>query len=68
MYFLSIQVLLFEMRAIQKACYELEENYQPAVTFIVAVKRHHGRFAVINQRNGVRGSLSCIYLFTTKIT
>ena len=55
------------MRAIQKACYELEENYQPAVTFIVAVKRHHGRFALINQRNGVDSSLPFIYLFTTKI-
>ena len=55
------------MRAIQKACSELEENYQPAITFIVAVKRHHGRFAVINQRNGVDGSLSLIYLFITKM-
>ena len=55
------------MCAIQKACNGLEENYQPAITFIVAVKRHHGRFAVINQGNRVGHSLSFVYLFTGKI-
>ena len=62
-FLLSIQVLFYEMRGIQKACTELEKNYQPKITFIVTVKRHHGRFAVINERNKVDCSLSFIYLF-----
>ena len=41
------------MRAIQRACYELEEGYQPAITFIVAIKRHHGRFNVLSREDGV---------------
>lgn len=52
------------MLAILKACYEFEENYRPAITFIVAVKRHHGRFAVINHSNRVGGFC---YLCTAKI-
>ena len=61
--FLSIQVLFHEMRAIQKACYELEEGYQPAITFIVVVKRHHGRFNILRQEDGVNCSLSFNFLF-----
>ena len=64
---LSIQVLFYEMRGIKKACTELEKSYKPKITFIVTVKRHHGRFAVINQRNKVDCSLSFIYLFIAKI-
>ena len=49
------------MRAIQKACFdELGENYQPAITFIVAIKRHHGRFIVCNPRDGVNCFLSFV--------
>ena len=55
-----MQVLFHEMRAIQKACFdELGENYQPAITFIVAIKRHHGRFIVCNPRDGV----NCFFVF-----
>lgn len=60
---LSIQVLFYEMRGIKKACTELEKSYKPKITFIVTVKRHHGRFAVVNQRNKVDCSLSFIFLF-----
>ena len=59
---LSIQVLFHEMRGIQKACYELEGGYQPAVTFIVAVKRHHGRFNILRREDGVK-FFSFIFLF-----
>ena len=61
--FLSIQVLFHEMRAIQKACHELEEGYQPAVTFIVAVKRHHGRFNILSREDGVNCSFLLNFLF-----
>ena len=47
------------MRAIQKACYELEQGYQPAITFIVAVKRHHGRFNILSREDGV----NCFFYF-----
>ena len=51
------------MRAIQKACYELEEGYQPAITFIVAIKRHHGRFNILSREDGVNFSFSFNSLF-----
>ena len=56
--FYSIQVLFHEMRAIQKGCNELEEGYQPAITFIVAIKRHHGGFNILNREDGVNCSFS----------
>ena len=62
-FFLSIQVLFHEMRAIQKACHELEVGYQPAITFIVAVKRHHGRFNILSREDGVNYSFSFDFLF-----
>ena len=51
------------MRAIQKACIELEEGYQPAITFIVAIKRHHGRFNILNWKDGVNCSFSFNFIF-----
>ena len=33
-----------EIRALQAACMELEQGYQPKITFIVVQKRHHTRF------------------------
>ena len=56
------------MCAIQKACLELEENYQPAITFIVVTKRHHGRFIVVSPRDGVDCffNISFFYLFAKK--
>ena len=37
-------VRLEEIAALQKACTELESDYQPKITFIVVQKRHHTRF------------------------
>lgn len=37
-------VILEEVGALQKACLELEHDYQPRITFIVVQKRHHTRF------------------------
>ena len=56
------------MRAIQKACFELRENYQPAITFIVTIKRHHERFIACNPRDRVKCFLSfvAVVLFSTK--
>jgi len=39
-----LTVLAKELVAIRTACKELEENYQPEITFIVVQKRHHTRF------------------------
>ncbi|GAV70787.1 PAZ domain-containing protein/Piwi domain-containing protein/DUF1785 domain-containing protein/Gly-rich_Ago1 domain-containing protein [Cephalotus follicularis] len=49
------QVLLYELDAIRKACYSLEPNYQPPVTFVVVQKRHHTRLFANNHhdRNAV---------------
>ena len=49
------------MRAIQKACNELEEGYQPAITFIVAIKWHHGRFNILSREDGVNCSSSFVF-------
>ena len=38
-----LTVLAKELVAIRTACKELEEGYQPEVTFIVVQKRHHTR-------------------------
>jgi len=39
-----LTVLANELVAIQDACRELEENYKPAITYLVVQKRHHTRF------------------------
>jgi len=39
-----MQVLESEMSAIRRACKSLNEDYKPAVTFLVVQKRHHTRF------------------------
>jgi len=39
-----LTVLAKELVAIRDACKEIEEGYQPPVTFIVVQKRHHTRF------------------------
>ena len=49
------------MLAIQKASYELEQGYQPAITFIVVVKRHHGRFNILSREDGVNCSFYFVF-------
>ena len=39
-----MSVLSNEVKAIREACAQLEEGYQPALTFLVVQKRHHTRF------------------------
>jgi len=39
-----LTVLSKELVAIRKACEELEEGYNPPITFLVVQKRHHTRF------------------------
>ena len=39
-----LTVLASELVAIRAACTELEEDYQPKITYIVVQKRHHTRF------------------------
>ncbi|CAK9297293.1 unnamed protein product, partial [Gordionus sp. m RMFG-2023] len=46
-----LQVLQFEVCAIQKACSMLEKDYQPLITFAVVQKRHHTRLFCANQRD-----------------
>ena len=44
-------VRLEEIAALQKACLELQKDYQPKITFIVVQKRHHTRFFPVNDRD-----------------
>ncbi|CAK9297677.1 unnamed protein product [Gordionus sp. m RMFG-2023] len=46
-----LQVLQYEVSAIQKACSMLEKDYQPLITFAVVQKRHHTRLFCANQRD-----------------
>jgi len=39
-----LAVLAMELVAMRAACTELEEGYQPQITFVVVQKRHHTRF------------------------
>jgi len=39
-----LTVLAKELNAMRQACKELEEDYQPAITYIIVQKRHHTRF------------------------
>jgi eukaryotic translation initiation factor 2C len=42
----------FEITAIRAACQSLEEDYVPAITFVVVQKRHHARFFPIDKSAG----------------
>ena len=42
-------VLAHELRAIRKACLDLESAYQPGISFIVVQKRHHTRLFCRNR-------------------
>ncbi|XP_022646042.1 protein argonaute-2-like [Varroa destructor] len=43
-----------EVLAIRQACYDLQVHYQPSITVLVAQKRHHVRFTVVDSRTGTR--------------
>ncbi|XP_062507547.1 protein argonaute-2-like [Corticium candelabrum] len=47
------EVLVEELRAIQRACSSLEVNYRPGITMVVVQKRHHTRFFPVDKRDGV---------------
>nr|XP_042908421.1 protein argonaute-4 [Parasteatoda tepidariorum] len=42
-----------EVNAIREACVEIQEGYQPAITFITVQKRHHVRFRPEDFKDGV---------------
>jgi eukaryotic translation initiation factor 2C len=44
-------VLSHELRAVRKACMELEMGYQPGITFIVVQKRHHTRLFCADKKD-----------------
>ena len=39
-----LKVLSTELQALKAACRELEEGYEPLITYLVVQKRHHTRF------------------------
>jgi len=45
------QVLVHEVRAVQKACMMLEKEYPPRITFVVVQKRHHTRLFCEDRRD-----------------
>jgi len=52
-YYLTLQVLVHELRAIREACMNLEMGYQPGITFIVVQKRHHTRLFCADKKDQV---------------
>ncbi len=48
-----MQVLKSELQAIRRACHQLNKNYEPKVTFLVAQKRHNTRFFPKNPSDGI---------------
>ncbi|CAM1327792.1 AGO1 (predicted) [Pycnogonum litorale] len=46
-----VQVLEYELTAVQEACTSLEKDYKPEITFLVVQKRHHTRFFCKNSRD-----------------
>lgn len=45
------QVLAHELLAVRQACYMLEEDYKPGITFIVVQKRHHTRLFSVSKND-----------------
>jgi len=45
------QVLVHEVRAVQKACVMLEKEYRPRITFVVVQKRHRTRLFCRNSQD-----------------
>ena len=43
-----------EITALQRACYGLEKDYQPGITYFVAQKRHHTRLFPENPKQAMR--------------
>ena len=48
-----MQVLKSELQAIRRACHQLNKNYEPKVTFLVAQKRHNTRFFPKDRTDGI---------------
>lgn len=48
-----------ELSAIRRACFKLEEKYEPKITFIVVQKRHHTRFFPTNKSDSDDGHKNC---------
>ncbi len=48
-----MQVLKSELLAIRRACHQLNKNYEPQITFLVAQKRHNTRFFTKNASDGI---------------
>ena len=46
-----LTVLSRELRAIQAACSQLQEGYQPPITYLVVQKRHHTRIMPMGPRD-----------------
>ena len=66
------EVLMNELSAIQKACFELKEDYKPAITFIVVIKRHHINIWSMNKedqrgktKNVPAGTVICLLIVYT---
>lgn len=45
------QVLAHELLAVRQACFMLEEDYRPGITFIVVQKRHHTRLFSVSKND-----------------
>ncbi|GFQ99361.1 protein argonaute-2 [Trichonephila clavata] len=46
------KVKIHEVKCIRDACRQLQQDYEPGITFIVVQKRHHVRFMPFDDRQG----------------
>jgi eukaryotic translation initiation factor 2C len=51
-----LAVLASELVAMREACRELEEGYQPQITYIIVQKRHHTRFFPVDNNKYKNGN------------
>ncbi|CAL8098018.1 unnamed protein product [Calicophoron daubneyi] len=62
-------VLNEEVAAMQRACKEIRQDYEPGITYIVVQKRHHIRFQPIcGSGDRVRANRRTIMFYTTTMT
>ncbi len=53
------EVMEKEIAGIRRACYRVNPNWNPKITYVICTKRHHARFFPQNPKDGDR-SMNCL--------